>query len=143
MKYYVVKKVKKLLLSNNLKNLIKMAVDKRTRRLKIKARIRKNISGTPEMPRISVFRSNKHIYGQIVDDLKGTTIVSASTNTKEIADKLAGLNKSQQAELVGKVLAEKALNSNVKNVVFDRSGYKYHGRIKSLAEGARKAGLIF
>jgi large subunit ribosomal protein L18 len=69
--------------------------------------------------------------------------VSASTKTKEISDKLTGLNKSQQAELVGKLLAEKALNSNVKNVVFDRSGYKYHGRVKSLAEGARKAGLIF
>ncbi|MBN2890404.1 MAG: 50S ribosomal protein L18 [Bacteroidales bacterium] len=120
-----------------------MALDKRTRRLKVKARIRKIVSGTPENPRISVFRSNKHIYAQVIDDLNGVTLASASTKIKEIAEKIEGLNKSQQAELVGKTLAERALNANVKNVVFDRSGYKYHGRIKSLAEGARKGGLIF
>ncbi len=120
-----------------------MALNKRTRRLKVKARIRKTVSGTPEAPRISVFRSNKHIYAQIIDDVNGLTLVSASTKNKEIVEKIEGLNKSQQAELVGKTLAEKALNSNLKNVIFDRNGYKYHGRVKALAEGARKGGLIF
>lgn len=119
-----------------------MALDKRTRRAKVKTRIRKNISGTTEKPRISIFRSNKHIYAQIIDDVKGITLASASTKIKEIAEKTEGLNKAQQAELVGKNLAEKALNANIKNVVFDRSGYKYHGRVKAVAEGARKGGLI-
>ena len=120
-----------------------MALDRRTRRQKIKARIRKKISGTPEKPRISVFRSNKHIYAQLVDDVNGKTLVAASTLTKEVAEQLNGLKKSEQAELVGKVLAERALQANIKDVVFDRSGYKYHGRVKALAEGARKGGLIF
>jgi large subunit ribosomal protein L18 len=120
-----------------------MALDRRTRRTKIKARIRKKISGTPEKPRISVFRSNKHIYAQIVDDVNRKTLVAASTLSKELAEQLAGKTKSEKAELVGKLLAEKALKANIKNVIFDRSGYKYHGRIKALAEGARKGGLIF
>lgn len=120
-----------------------MAVNKILKRRKIKLRIRKNITGTSEKPRISVYRSNKHIYVQVFDDLKGITLVSASTINKEIAEKLEGLNKIQQAELVGKTLAEKALNANVKNAVFDRNGYRYHGRVKALAEGARKGGLIF
>ncbi len=120
-----------------------MALDKRTRRIKVKARIRKNISGTTEKPRVSVFRSNKHIYAQVIDDISKKTLLSACTKNKEIAEKLQGLNKTQQAELVGKSLAQKALNTNIKNVVFDRSGYKYHGRVKALAEGARKGGLIF
>lgn len=120
-----------------------MALDKISRRKNVKTRIRKKISGTAEKPRISIFRSNKHIYAQIIDDVRGTTLVSASTKTKEVAEKLEGLNKSQQAELVGKVLAERALNSTIKTVVFDRGGYRYHGRVKSLAEGIRKGGLIF
>ncbi len=119
-----------------------MALDNRTRRIKVKARIRKKISGTPAIPRISVFRSNKHIYAQVIDDLNGLTLVSASTTHKDIASQIEGLNKSQQAELVGKVLAEKAISSDIKNVVFDRSGYKYHGRVKALADGARKGGLV-
>ncbi len=120
-----------------------MAFDKKTRRFKIRARIRKKISGTPEKPRISVFRSNKHIYIQVIDDLNGNVLVSASTKSKEVAEKMDGLNKVQQAELVGKVFAEKALNANVKNAVFDRSGYRYHGRIKALADSVRKGGVIF
>lgn len=120
-----------------------MALDKNTRRNNVKARIRKKISGTPDKPRISVFRSNKHMYAQIIDDVNGKTLVATSTQSKEVAEKLNGLNKSQQAELVGKTLAEKALNSSVKTVVFDRGGYRYHGRVKSLAEGIRKGGLIF
>jgi len=120
-----------------------MALDKRTRRNNVKARIRKKISGTPEKPRISIFRSNKNIYAQVIDDVNGKTLVSASTMIKEVAEKLDGLNKVQQAELVGKVLAEKALNSTIKTVIFDRSGYRYHGRVKALADGIRKGGLIF
>ena len=120
-----------------------MALDRRTRRMKVKARIRKNISGSSEKPRISVFRSNKHIYAQIVDDQKHVTLTSASTKSAELAEKLQGLKKTEQAEQVGKLLAEKALKANIKTVVFDRSGYKFHGRVKALAEGARKGGLIF
>jgi len=120
-----------------------MAIDKKNRRNKVKARIRKRISGTSDTPRISVFRSNKHIYAQVIDDIKGVTLVSASTRDKQTASKLKGLKKSEQAEVVGKDLAEKALNASIKNVVFDRSGFMYHGRVKSLAEGARKGGLIF
>lgn len=120
-----------------------MGINKNTRRGNVKARIRKKITGTPTSPRISVFRSNKHIYTQIIDDINRKTLVAASSLTKEVAEKLGGLNKSQQAEQVGKALAERALNANIKDVVFDRSGYRYHGRIKSVAEGARKGGLIF
>jgi len=121
-----------------------MALDKITRRLKIKARIRKRIKGTQERPRISVFRSNKHIYAQIIDDTKGQTLISASTKSKELVEKLTNkLTKQQQAELVGSFLAQKALEANIKDVVFDRNGYKYHGRVKAFADGARKGGLNF
>jgi len=120
-----------------------MAINKNTRRRKVKARIRKKISGTPQKPRISVFRSNKHIYAQIIDDVNRKTIVSASSLNEQVQEKKDDINKSKQAELVGKILAEKALNANIKNVVLDRSNYRYHGRIKAFAEGARKGGLIF
>jgi large subunit ribosomal protein L18 len=117
-----------------------MALSKLERRVRIKRRIRKKISGSTEMPRMSIFRSNKHITVQIIDDLKGTTLVSASSSNKEIAEK-KDINKIQQAELVGKLIAEKAAKASIETVVFDRNGYLYHGRIKSLAEAARKAGL--
>jgi len=120
-----------------------MALDRRSRRNKVKARIKKKITGTPETLRFSVFRSNKHIYAQLVNDKEGKTLMTVSTLTKEVSEQLSEKNKTEQAEIVGKFLAEKALNANVKTVVFDRSGYKYHGRIKALAEGARKGGLIF
>lgn len=120
-----------------------MALDRRTRRRKVKARIRKKISGNNEKPRLSVFRSNKHIYVQLVDDVKHITMASASSKSSELSEKLQGLKKVEQAEFVGKLLAEKALAENIKNVVFDRSGYKFHGRVKALADGARKGGLIF
>lgn len=120
-----------------------MKLDKFQRRQRVKLRIRKKLKGTPERPRISVFRSNKHIYAQIIDDIAGRTLVAASTKSKELSDKLIGLKKVQQAELVGQLLAQKALEANIQKVVFDRSGYKYHGRVKALAEGARKGGLIF
>ena len=105
-------------------------------------RIRKKISGTAEKPRISVFRSNKQIYAQVVDDIKGITILSVSSREKEVAGQ-TGIKKTEQAKLVGKSLAEKCKEKGIENVVFDRSGYKYHGRVKSLAEAAREGGLKF
>ncbi len=113
-------------------------VTKDSRRNKIKARIRSRIKGTAQQPRLSVFRSNKQIYAQLIDDLTGVTLVSASS--RAISDKVA---KVEVATLVGKTLAEKAVTAGVKTCVFDRNGYLYHGRVKALAEGAREGGLIF
>ncbi len=118
-----------------------MALDKQYRRLRIKRRIRKKVSGTPERPRLSVFRSNKHIYAQVIDDINGKTYVSASSKSAELADKEG--NKSQIAAFVGELLAKKAVEAGLNEVVFDRGGYLYHGRVKSLAEAARKNGLKF
>jgi large subunit ribosomal protein L18 len=112
------------------------------RRQKIKHRVRKKIHGTFERPRLSVFRSNKEIYGQLIDDENGKTLVAASSREKEIAGK-GDINKSEKAKLVGASLAEKAKQADIENVVFDRSGYLYHGRIKALAQGAREGGLKF
>lgn len=117
-----------------------MALTKRERRLKIKQRIRKRIRGTKERPRMTVFRSNKQIYVQLVNDLTGETVVSASSKNKEVADK-KNINKSEQAKLVGKLVAERSLAKGINNVVFDRNGYLYHGRIRVLAESAREGGL--
>ena len=111
------------------------------RRSKIKMRIRKTINGTPERPRMTVFRSNKQIYVQLVDDMNGTTLVSASSSDKNVDDNKG--NKVAQAEKVGKLIAEKAKTAGIDHVVFDRNGYLYHGRVKSLAEAARKGGLKF
>ena len=118
-----------------------MAFSKVTRRAKIKRRIRKNVSGTSTMPRLSVFRSNKQIYAQIIDDLNGNTIAAASSRDKSID--ASKINKKEAANLVGKAIAEKALKAGVESITFDRGGYLYHGRIKSLAEGAREGGLKF
>jgi large subunit ribosomal protein L18 len=119
-----------------------MAFNKINRRLRIKRRVRKVISGTQERPRITVFRSNKQIYAQIVDDTTGVTIVSASSSEKEFAEK-EFKGKIQQASLVGEVLAKRAIEAGITNCVFDRNGYLYHGRVKSLADGARNGGLNF
>ena len=119
-----------------------MALTKRSRRQKIKQRIRKQISGTQERPRMTVFRSNKQIYVQLVNDLTGETVVSASSKNKEVAGK-KDASKSEQAKLVGKLIAEKSLAKGIGTVVFDRNGYLYHGRIKLLAESAREGGLKF
>ena len=119
-----------------------MALTKLEKRNRIRMRIRKKISGTAEKPRISVFRSNKQIYAQVVDDIKGITILSVSSREKEVAGQ-TGIKKTEQAKLVGKSLAEKCKEKGIENVVFDRSGYKYHGRVKSLAEAAREGGLKF
>ena len=107
------------------------------------ARVRKKISGTPEVPRLSVYRSNKHIQAQIIDDLKGTTLVSASTMDPALKGQLDELDKKGAAKLVGKLIAERAVQAGIKTVVFDRGGYMYTGRVASVADGAREAGLEF
>jgi len=112
------------------------------KRLRIKRRIRKIVSGTAERPRLSVFRSNKHISVQLVDDLNSKTILAASSLSKEIAT-LESTNKINQAALVGKLIATKSIALGIEKVVFDRNGYLYHGRVKSLAEAARENGLKF
>jgi len=106
-------------------------------------RIRKNLSGTPERPRLCVFKSLEHIYAQVIDDVKGITIASASTLTKTVASKLEGKTKQEAAYIVGEAVAKAAMKKGVKTVVFDRAGYIYTGRVKALAEGARSAGLEF
>ena len=113
---------------------------KSNRRLRIKRRIRKNISGTPARPRLSVFRSNKQIYAQLIDDINGVTLASASSYKKDASTKG---NKIDQAKSIGKKIAEKASKVGIKTIVFDRNGYLYHGRIKALAESARENGLKF
>ena len=119
-----------------------MALTKLERRSRIKMRIRKKISGTLDAPRVAVFRSNKQIYAQVINDLKGETILSASSKEKEIAAQ-TGIKKIEQAKLVGKLLASKCKEKGIEKVVFDRGGYKYHGRVKSLADAAREGGLNF
>ncbi|QMU63719.1 MAG: 50S ribosomal protein L18 [Flavobacteriaceae bacterium] len=116
-----------------------MALSKLERRTRIKYRIRKIISGTASKPRLSVFRSNKEIYAQLIDDVNGITITSVSSRDKDIKT----TSKSEAAAAVGKVIAEKASKSGVETVAFDRNGYLYHGRVKVLAEAAREAGLKF
>ena len=118
---------------SNSKNTTRFAREIRHRR------IRKNISGTHLKPRLSIFRSLHHIYVQVVDDLRGYTIASAATIDKQIL----GKTKLLKSNAVGKVIANKVLGQGIKVVVFDRSGYKYHGRVKALAEGAREGGLLF
>ncbi|MDD5150757.1 MAG: 50S ribosomal protein L18 [Flavobacterium sp.] len=116
-----------------------MSLTKPERRQRIRFRIRKTISGTATNPRLSVFRSNKEIYAQLIDDVNGVTLLAASSREKEIGK---GTNV-EVATAVGKLVAEKALKAGIETVTFDRGGYLYHGRIKSLAEGARAAGLKF
>ena len=112
-------------------------------RLKRKKRIRKKIHGTPQRPRLSVFRSARHIYAQIVDDTTGRTLTAASTLNQQAKNAPKFKNKVAAANFIGELVGERALNQGIKEVVFDRNGFLYHGRVKSLSEGARKAGLIF
>ncbi len=107
------------------------------------ARVRKKISGTPERPRLCVYRSNTHIYAQIIDDVAGVTIASASTVEKELASQLSELDKKGAGKLVGKTIAQRAAEKGIKDVVFDRGGYIYTGRVAELASGAREGGLNF
>ena len=106
-------------------------------------RLRVQVHGTAERPRLNVFRSLRHIYAQLIDDTVGHTLASAGTLDAELVEGLAKLKKTEQAKLVGQLLAKRALEKGVKQVVFDRGGYKYHGRVKALADGARSAGLQF
>ncbi|HCN82871.1 MAG TPA: 50S ribosomal protein L18 [Sphingobacteriaceae bacterium] len=117
-----------------------MAAIKSSRRERIKKGIRKRLTGSAERPRLSVFRSNKEIYAQIINDTDGKTLVSASSLAKDFSAKGT---KIEQSKEVGKLVASKALAAGISQVVFDRNGYLYHGRVKSLAEGAREAGLTF
>ena len=116
-----------------------MSLTKSERRQRIKFRIRKIVSGTAAQPRLSVFRSNKEIYAQIIDDVNGVTLAAVSSRDKEVTK---GTN-IETAAAVGKLIAEKALKAGIDTITFDRGGYLYHGRVKSLAEGAREAGLKF
>jgi len=117
-----------------------MKISKAQSRKRIKNRIRKNLSGTAQKPRLAVYRSNKSIYAQLIDDVSSVTLASASTKENSIG---GNGNKSEQAKAVGSLIAEKAKSRNIDSVVFDRGGYLYHGRVKALAEGAREGGLNF
>lgn len=112
-------------------------------RLRRHTRVRKQVSGTPDRPRLNVYRSVAEIYAQIIDDENGTTLTSASTIDGELRAKLTGMKKSDQARLVGKAVAERAKAKGIEKVVFDRGGYRYIGRVKALADGAREGGLVF
>jgi large subunit ribosomal protein L18 len=107
------------------------------------SRVRKNLAGSVERPRLNVFRSLSGIYAQVIDDQAGRTIVSASTVDRELREKMSGLKKAEQAKLVGQTVAERAKSKGIQTVVFDRGGYRYSGRIKALADGAREGGLQF
>ena len=117
-----------------------MAFDKNKRRQKIRWRIRKKISGTAERPRLSIFRSNKEIYAQLIDDLSGTTLAQANSREGDVSK---DGDKTAQSKQVGQTLAQRAKDAGIETVVFDRSGYLFHGRVKALAEGAREGGLNF
>lgn len=116
---------------------------KRRRRLRRHKRVRKKIYGTPERPRICIYRSLKHIYAQIVDDAQGKTLTTVSSLSPEVRAKIKRGDNIEAARMVGELLGKKAQELGIKRVVFDRAGYKYHGRVKTLAESARKAGLEF
>ncbi len=116
---------------------------KRIKRLRKKKRVRKKISGTPERPRLVVYRSIKHIYAQVIDDTKGHTLVQASTLERALMDELKNKTKKEKARIVGRVIGKRCIENKIEKVVFDRNGYLYHGRVKEVAEGARESGLKF
>ena len=120
-----------------------MALSRIARRQRIHYRIRKHVSGTAERPRLAVFRSNKQIYCQVIDDEAGKTLVAASSNDKALAAQCKGKTGVEAAAIVGKAIAERAIAAGIKTVSFDRGGYLFHGRVKSLADAAREGGLIF
>lgn len=120
-----------------------MAINKIERRQRIRYRIRKVVSGTAQRPRMSVFRSNRQIYVQLIDDLKGVTLVAASSLEKAVAEQVKGKTNIEVAAIVGKLAAERAIAKGISEVAFDRGGYLYHGRVKSLADAAREGGLKF
>ena len=120
-----------------------MSVKSQKARKRRHYRMRRKLSGTSERPRLNVYRSLDHIYAQVIDDVAGTTLCAASTVDKKLAASMTGISKKDQAALVGKAVAERALAAGVTQVVFDRGGFIYHGRVKALAEGAREGGLQF
>ncbi|MAD60195.1 MAG: 50S ribosomal protein L18 [Myxococcales bacterium] len=122
-----------------------MAADRKRNatRIRRKYSIRKRISGTQARPRLSVFRSSKHIYAQLIDDTTGETLVSASTQSPEIREELNGKGKTERASLVGQLIAKKSVAKEITSVIFDRNGFIYHGRVKAVAEAAREGGLVF
>ncbi|MBQ0004402.1 MAG: 50S ribosomal protein L18 [Clostridiales bacterium] len=120
-----------------------MATSRNDRRLKRHARVRKNVFGTPEKPRMCVYRSNKNISVQIIDDVNGVTLCSASSLDKALKAEIANGGNKEAAKQVGKAVGERAIAKGIKVVAFDRGGYLYHGRVKELADGAREAGLEF
>ena len=122
---------------------MQIQIQKQTSRLRRKRHVRKKVFGTPERPRLSVFRSNKHIYAQLVDDVAGLTLASMNTKCKVLRDQLAKTGNKDAAKMVGVALAKQAVQVGIKCVTFDRNGYRYHGRIKALADGARETGLVF
>jgi large subunit ribosomal protein L18 len=124
-------------------NIMISKIDKNQERLRRHTRVRKKISGTSETPRFNVYRSLNHIYVQVIDDVKGVTLCSASTMEKEIKEAVKDMSKTEAAKVVGKKAAERALEKGVKAVVFDRGGYLYTGRVAAVADGAREAGLNF
>ncbi|PLY01882.1 MAG: 50S ribosomal protein L18 [Desulfuromonas sp.] len=120
-----------------------IAKQRRDGRLKRKRRVRKKVRGTTEQPRLSVFRSGKHIYAQIIEDVNGNTLAAASTMSKAVTQGVKYTGNVEAAKAVGKAIAEQALSKNIKQVVFDRNGFLYHGRVKALGDAAREAGLSF
>lgn len=120
-----------------------MSAKSRIAREKRHRRVRSRISGTSERPRLNVFRSLNHIYAQLIDDSVGHTLASASTLDKKVAGQIGNKAKTEQAQIVGKLIAERARKAGINEVIFDRGGYRYHGRIKALADGAREGGLAF
>ncbi len=117
--------------------------EKRFKRTRRHLRVRKKVFGTAQKPRLSVYRSLKHIYGQLIDDTRGVTLLAVSSLTKDLREQLKGKKKTEQAMIVGEYLGKKALEKGITEVVFDRGGFLYHGRVKAFADGARKAGLKF
>ncbi|MCQ2181432.1 MAG: 50S ribosomal protein L18 [Bacteroidales bacterium] len=120
-----------------------MALSRIERRRRIHYRIRKHVNGTAERPRMCVFRSNKQIYVQVIDDQQGKTLVAAASNDKELAAQCKGKNGIEAAAIVGKAIAERAIAKGITTIAFDRGGYLFHGRVKSLADAAREGGLVF
>ena len=118
-------------------------VDRNLKRIERHYKIRNKVSGTPDRPRLNIYKSSKHIYAQVIDDATGATLVSASTADKELRDKVAELTKTDAAKLVGQTVGKRAKDKGIDTVVFDRGGYLYHGRVKVLADGARESGLEF
>lgn len=118
-------------------------IDKKQNRLKIKKRVRAKVFGTAEKPRMSVFRSNKHIYTQLIDDVNGITLVAASTKSSALASDIAEKSGAERAAIVGKHVAELAQQKGINTVVFDRNGFRYHGQVQRLADAAREQGLTF